>query len=60
MQVNKKLDLDQSRLLGFKMLNKASIPQTTIGAKIGKGPATDRMKIGAKIGKGAKLGKSEI
>lgn len=57
--MNKKLDLDQSRLLGFKMLNKASVSQTTIGAKIGKLPS-DRMKIGAKIGKGAKLGKSEI
>lgn len=58
--MNTKLDLDQSRLLGFKMLNKASVGPAIISAKIGKGPATDRMKIGAKIGKGAKLGKSEI
>lgn len=58
--MNKKLALDPSKLLGFKMLNKASGSLTTIGAKIGKGPATDRLKIGAKIGKGAKRGKSEI
>ncbi len=55
--MNKKLDLDQSKLLGFKMLNKASDDRLPIGAKTGKVP-TDRVKIGAKIGKGATLGKS--
>lgn len=56
--MNKKLDLDKSKLLGFKILNKASIYQTTIGAKIGK-VAVDHLLTGAKIGKSAKFGKSE-
>lgn len=54
--MNKKLDLDKSKLLGFKILSKASIYQTTIGAKIGK-VAVDQMKIGTQIGKDAKFGK---
>ena len=57
--MNKKLDLDQSKLLGFKMLNKVCGSPAVIGAKIGKGPPSDRMKIGAKIGKGEKFGKSD-
>lgn len=57
--MNKKLDLDQSKLLGFKMLNKVSGGPAVIGAKIGKA-AADRMKIGAKTGKSAKFGKSKI
>lgn len=56
--MNKNLDLDQSKLLGFKLLNKASNNKTSIGAKIGK-VVTERMKTGAKIGKGAKFGKSD-
>lgn len=56
--MNKKLDLEQSKLLGFKMLNKASDDRLPIGAKTGKVP-TDRVKIGAKLGKGSKFGKSE-
>lgn len=56
--MNKKLDLDQSKLLGFKILSKASIYQTTIGAKIGK-VAVDQKKICTQIGKDAKFGKSE-
>ena len=57
--MNKKLDLDQSKLLGFKMLNKVSGSPAIIGAKIGK-VASDRMKIGAKIGKGSKFGNNVI
>lgn len=34
--MNKKLDLDQSKLLGFKMLSKAGVGPAVIGAKIGK------------------------
>lgn len=56
--MNKKLDIDQSKLLGFKMLNKTSVGPAVIGAKIGK-VASDRVKIGAKIGKGEKFGKSK-
>lgn len=56
--MNKKLDVDQSKLLGFKMLSKAGVGPAVIRARIGK-VASDRMKIGAKIGKGEKFGKSE-
>jgi hypothetical protein len=46
--MNKKLILDQSRLLGFKLLVKDSGKPFAGSAMIGKPPAP----IGAKIGKG--------
>ncbi len=55
--MEKKMELDPSKLLGFKLLAKTqSNPAAAVGAKVGKQPA-----VGAKIGKGftigAKIGK---
>jgi hypothetical protein len=50
--MNKKLDLDPSKLLGFKILNRPGSDTALIGTKIGKAPPSDQTKIGAKIGKG--------
>lgn len=62
--MEKKLVLNQSKLLGFKLLEKPGIVAATVtGAKIGKVTGAAQTKIGAKIGKGpivrigAKIGK---